>query len=140
MNQDSLFVRKLDTRAGKKVFAVLCDGMGGHEYGEIASAAIISAFTDWMYSKLPVLAQNSLEDYVIRKQWNDIIECQNEQICSYGFQKGCVVGSTVTALLLTEYRYYLLNVGDTRAYEIAENVIQLTEDHKLIEKEKLKKR
>lgn len=135
VNQDSLFVRKLTTRIGKMVFAVLCDGMGGYQYGEVASALLIGSFTDWMYRELPVLTQRPLEDQIIRKEWGNIIIRQNEKIRSYGDSNNCTVGSTVTALLLTQSRYFLLNIGDTRAYEISKEVVQLTVDHTMIEKE-----
>ena len=135
INQDSLFVRKIRTRAGKMVFAVLCDGMGGLTHGELASASILSAFTEWMYVQLPVLSQKPLEDCAIREQWSETIRCQNDKIRAYGCRNQCAVGSTVTALLMTENRYFLLNIGDTRAYEIGENVVRLTEDHTLAAKE-----
>ena len=48
INQDSLSVRRLETRTGQMVLAVLCDGMGGLNFGELASASIVSAFTEWM--------------------------------------------------------------------------------------------
>lgn len=135
VNQDSLFVRKLHTSIGKMVFAVLCDGMGGLKYGEVASVALIKAFTDWMYTSLPELSQRPLEDYIIREQWSAVISAQNSKIRDFGLQNHCSVGSTVTALLLTESRYFLLNIGDSRAYEITDNVVQLTFDHTVVANE-----
>ncbi len=131
VNQDSLTVRKLATRTGPMVLAVLCDGMGGLRFGEMASASLIGAFTDWMYTYLPVLSQKPLEDHVIREQWTDIIIAENEKIRHFGREHNCNVGSTVTALLLTENRYFLLNIGDSRAYEVSDRARQLTEDHTL---------
>ena len=135
INQDSLSVRKLETRTGNMVLAVLCDGMGGLKFGELASASVVSAFTDWMYRDLSMLSQYPLEDHTIRKQWSDLIGVQNCRIRAYGERYHCMTGSTVTALLLTESRYYLLNIGDSRAYEIAEQVTQLTEDHTVVANE-----
>lgn len=135
VNQDSLMVRRLSTRTGNMVFAVLCDGMGGLQHGEFASASLIRAFSEWMYGSLPILSQKPLEDCLIRSQWESVIEKQNEKILAYGREKGCRIGSTVTALLLTEDRFYLLNVGDSRAYEIKDETRQLTVDHTLVEEE-----
>lgn len=131
INQDSLFVRKLNTQAGKMVFAVLCDGMGGLKRGEVASASIISAFTNWMYDRLPLLTVDPTAKYddVIKEQWGRIAELQNDRIRLYGIENHCSIGSTLTAMLLTEKKYFLLNIGDTRAYEITDTVVQLTEDH-----------
>ena len=135
INQDSLFVRRLETRTGKMALAVLCDGMGGLNFGELASASIIEAFTDWMYQDLSILSQDPLEDHAVREQWSSLITEQNRRIRAYGRRYHCTTGSTVTALLLTEQRYFLLNIGDSRAYEIAEQVTQLTEDHTVVANE-----
>ena len=43
-NQDSLSVKVINTSIGKMAFAILCDGMGGLEKGEVASASVIRAF------------------------------------------------------------------------------------------------
>lgn len=135
VNQDSLFVRKISTKTGKMVFAVLCDGMGGLKHGEVASASIVSAFSDWMYKSLPILSQYPLEDHIIKAEWESVISEQNSKIYLYGVRNNCVAGSTVTALLLTENRYFILNIGDTRAYEVDDNVKQLTQDHTIVAKE-----
>ena len=46
-NQDSLFIRVFNTQQGKMVLAVICDGMGGLQKGEVASASVIRAFEEW---------------------------------------------------------------------------------------------
>lgn len=38
-------------------------------------------------------------------------------------------------MLLTQNRYFIINVGDTRAYEIIQNVSQLTKDQTLVAKQ-----
>ena len=47
-NQDSFSIKRLDTKLGKIVVAVLCDGMGGLSKGEVASATVIDAFNKWI--------------------------------------------------------------------------------------------
>ncbi len=135
INQDSLSVRRLETRTGQMVLAVLCDGMGGLNFGELASASIVSAFTEWMYRDLSALSCYPLEDHTIRRQWSGLIAAENRRIRACGEGYHCLTGSTVTALLLTEHRYYLLNIGDSRAYEITGQVRQLTEDHTVVANE-----
>lgn len=135
INQDRLFVQKFETRIGNIAFAVLCDGLGGYEFGEAASAELIRAFEGWMCESLSYLSERQAEDHFIREQWNRIIQMENDKIRSFGKQNGCKVGTTITALLLTEVRYFLLNIGDTRAYRIGESVEQLTEDHTMVARE-----
>lgn len=54
-NQDSVLIKKIHTCQGEMVFAVLCDGMGGLEKGEVASAAVVRAFEQWVNTELPLL-------------------------------------------------------------------------------------
>lgn len=134
-NQDSLSVKVINTSQGRMAFAILCDGMGGLSKGEVASASVIGAFDRWIYEALPQLCQTPLEDTTIRQQWENIITEQNETIKAYGASQGVKLGTTVTAMLLTQNRYYILNVGDSRAYELKDGIRQLTNDHTFVARE-----
>lgn len=134
-NQDSYSVRVFDTRQGKVVFAVLCDGMGGLAKGEVASASLVNAFTKWADTRLPILCEKEIADGDIREDWVGLATTFNEKIKAYGRSCGVSMGTTVTAMLLTESRYYIINVGDTRAYEIADTVTVLTKDQTVVARE-----
>lgn len=134
-NQDSLSVKLLNTRQGHMVMAVLCDGMGGLEKGEVASASVVRAFDAWTSGRLPMLCEFPLEDSVIRAEWETIVADQNRLLHQYGDRQGVSLGTTLVALLLTEQRYYLMNIGDSRAYEISGDLRQLTEDQTLVARE-----
>lgn len=133
VNQDGVFAAKVKTKTGNMAFAVVCDGMGGLSYGEIASASLIHAFMEWFHKEFPRLSQEKIFDDEIIRQWTVIVKTVNDKLRLYGMQNKCMLGSTVTALLLTDYRYFLLNVGDTRAYQLKNDTTQLTVDHTLIE-------
>ena len=45
------------------------------------------------------------------------------------------LGTTATVLLLTEGRYYVANVGDSRAYELQMQVTQITRDQSVVARE-----
>lgn len=134
-NQDAMFVKEYRTIYGKAVFAVLCDGMGGLQHGEVASASVTAAFSEWADSVLPTPDLHQLEDHYIRQEWTRIIVEENTKLRKHGEANGYSIGSTVTAMLLTEARYYILNIGDSRAYKISDDVTQLTEDHTVIAEE-----
>ena len=134
-NQDSLSVRVVNTPQGRMVFAVLCDGMGGLAKGEVASASVIRAFDSWLYNRLPALCHAPIEDSVIREQWGNVVTEQNDVIKSYGARQGVRLGTTVVAMLLTQNRYYILNVGDSRVYEIRDGVKQITNDQTFVARE-----
>lgn len=134
-NQDSLHVKTINTSQGRMVFAIMCDGMGGLAKGEVASATVVNAFMEWSVTALPALCAAPLEDSVIRAQWEQIITRENERIKAYGASQGVRLGTTVVAMLLTQNRYYILNVGDTRAYEIVSDLRQITADQTFIARE-----
>lgn len=134
-NQDSMSVKCLSTCQGNMVFAVLCDGMGGLSKGEVASAAVVKAFEQWMWHKLPELARFPIDETVIKSQWEEVLQEQNREIQAYGRRTGCSMGTTAVALLLTQERYYIMNVGDSRAYELQTKLCQLTEDQTLVAQE-----
>ena len=134
-NQDSYHVKVLTTRQGKMVFAVMCDGMGGLAKGEVASASLVNAFIKWSENELAILCEGEIEDAKIRIDWSNIVTEYNEKIKSYGKLSGVNMGTTVTAILITPQRYYIINVGDTRAYEICESVRVLTRDQTVVARE-----
>ena len=131
-NQDSFNARILNTCQGKMVFAILCDGMGGLAKGEVASASVVNAFTNWVDHRLPELCNGEIRDSQIREEWTGIISVYNEKIKAYGTAHNISLGTTVTAILLTDYRYYILNVGDTRAYELSDKLTLLTKDQTVV--------
>lgn len=134
-NQDGLSVKVINTPQGKMTFAILCDGMGGLAKGEVASTTVISAFNEWVFNELPVLCRTSIEDSVIRRQWEEIAVKQNNIIKSYGARQGIRLGTTLVVMLLTQTRYYIMNIGDSRAYEISDILYQITEDQTFVARE-----
>ncbi|MDE6088444.1 MAG: protein phosphatase 2C domain-containing protein [Oscillospiraceae bacterium] len=134
-NQDSYSVTIVDTRLGKMVIAVLCDGMGGLSKGEIASATVIDAFRKWIVTRLPELCKKSITDTIIQNEWCDIAIIYNEKIKNYGKSVGIDLGTTLVAILLTDSRYYIINIGDSRVYEITDKVVVLTKDQTVVARE-----
>lgn len=125
----------INSPQGRMVFAVLCDGMGGLEQGEVASASVIHAFRNWATTQLPQLCVRPLQDGDIRRQWEDVILRQNRAIKAYGARQGVRLGTTAVVMLLTQTRYYILNVGDSRAYELTASLKQLTKDQTFVARE-----
>ncbi len=134
-NQDSYFAQVVSGARGKLAFAVVCDGMGGLEKGEVASASVVQAFRRWVEERLPLMAQDEIDDQSIRSEWTEIAVSFNEKLKRYGRENQLRLGTTLTALLLTDQRYYCMNIGDTRAYELTDRLTQITEDHTVIARE-----
>ena len=135
-NQDSAAVLVADTGNGPIAFGIICDGMGGLAKGELASATLINAMVDWFKNSLPQLISTGIDDSVIRNQWTETIRLYNEKIKDYGAERGFNLGTTISAILITQQRFYIVNVGDSRVYEISSNSVkQLTEDQTVVARE-----
>ncbi len=135
-NQDSLLIKEYETHIGNAVLAVLCDGMGGFDKGEVASATVIKAFEQWADEQLSFLSEQPQYEHTLRQQWFSLVSDLNEKIMNYGREHGIRLGTTVVAMLFTQNKYFLMNIGDSRAYEIHENqVLQLTKDQTFVARE-----
>ncbi len=135
VNQDSYGVRLLRTKLGNMAFAVLCDGMGGLSYGEVASATVVDAFQRWVIERLPQLCNSGISEQILRQEWTALLQNCNRRIAAYGTERGISLGTTAAVLLLTESRYFCMHIGDSRVYEITAQVMQLTRDHSLVARE-----
>lgn len=134
-NQDSYSVRMYHTSFGNIVFAVLCDGMGGLSQGEVASASLVRAMCQWADERLSLLWENKSLEQEVNREWQEVIGRCNGKMQAYGERLGKKMGSTLTAMLLTSQRFYIVHVGDTRVYEIGESTTLLTTDHTVIARE-----
>ncbi len=134
-NQDSLLIQQADTDYGAVLLAVLCDGMGGLQKGEVASASLVRDFSDWFHRELPVLLQNGLRQDALRDSWDSLIQRANVRIGNYGISARISLGTTCVAMLLVGDLYYILNVGDSRIYLISDDVYQLTKDQTYVQRE-----
>lgn len=118
------------------VFAV-CDGMGGHQAGEVASmmaADIIDIVFNHVQSDIHNDERLSLP-YSLPQSGETLIKAirlANRAIYNMAVEKPTLMGmgTTVVALALEGDLLSVVHVGDSRAYRIAERSIEpLTVDH-----------
>lgn len=108
--------------------AIVADGMGGHEAGELASAATIASVVD--AAKLAkdadeVLAH--LSDAVITagEYIADVVSANREL---------AGMGTTMTAVVVRGERLAVAHVGDSRAYILRDGEFQqITKDHTFVQ-------
>lgn len=99
----------------------VADGMGGHEHGERASAAIVDAL-----GSAP--AMSDFDDQVAAIA--DAIHRANRQIYEEGIASGGQMGSTVVALLVAAGRFAVAWAGDSPAFLLrAGQLHRLSTDH-----------
>ncbi len=135
VNQDSVCLKIAQTEQyGQVAMAVLCDGMGGLDKGELASAEIIRVCENWFHNVLPgEIGRVSLQQ--ISQELDHMVKAQNSRILNYGKSVKFNLGTTLSLLLIMEGEYLILHVGDSRIYEIGERLRQLTEDQTFVVRE-----
>lgn len=134
-NQDSVCVKIAETKKyGQVAMVVLCDGMGGLDKGELASATVIKAFSNWFENELPKQI-NKLSWKQLSSDLEKLAKEQNYIIGQYGNELGVSLGTTLTAMLVIDGKYLIIHVGDSRVYSICDSVEQLTEDQTFIHRE-----
>lgn len=139
-NQDSVLIKEASTDYGEVLLSVICDGMGGLAKGEVASATLIRAFSDWFEQEFPFILYEEKEskelDYnSLQRSWNQLIDKVNHKIADYGAGFHAPCGTTLVALLMIRQRYYIVNVGDSRAYCLNEGMKQITKDQTYVQRE-----
>ena len=135
INQDSFSVKVFRTGVGRLALVVLCDGMGGLQCGELASAEVIRCFDEWSGTQLPRLCRRGLQEDALHQQWSELLSTVSGRLCSYGERNGIRIGTTVVVGLFTESNIYVANVGDSRMYEVGDQTNLLTRDHSLVWRE-----
>ena len=116
-NEDSLLARS--------PLFVIADGMGGAQAGEVASKLAVDAFQSGLPdSSAPELALAALA------------QAANARIheLSHASAEHAGMGTTLTAVYVTEEEVAIAHVGDSRAYCLRDGeLLRLTDDHSLVD-------
>lgn len=134
-NQDSLIIQQAMCDCGPVLMAAVCDGLGGLQKGEVASAAAVRALSDWFMYILPGVLENGMRITDCRESLEKLIASLNSNIRQYGKRNGCELGTTMDMLLLIANKYYIFHVGDCRTYYMGHNLIQLTKDQTYVQQQ-----
>lgn len=134
-NQDSALIQVAKAGTERIALCIVCDGMGGLDKGELASATLIRRFTAWFQEELASLIRDGFSEQKLHEKWNQMIQEQGKKIWDYGTAHGIRCGTTCVAILLYQNKYYCLNVGDSRAYLINDKLKVITKDQTFIQRE-----
>lgn len=133
-NQDSVSLQQVSIRGKRAVMALVCDGIGGLEQGEIASGYVAERMTEWFYTEgIRMLGKRKGWGKICRAGLRALYYC-NGQMEEYGKKQGLKMGTAVTMLLASGKKYAVWHSGDTRLYRLRggirkTQVGRLTKDH-----------
>lgn len=128
-NEDAFYIPKEDINLPK--LFIVADGMGGHQGGEIASKLAVKEVSDYINKNIV----RNLSKSQIRKIIENSLVVANEKILKISIKtpdwRG--MGTTITMALFYDNLLYIGHIGDSRAYRIRDNKIDLlTKDHSLV--------
>ena len=92
--------------------AVLCDGMGGMEHGDVASQTAVRAILDAYAQKLPTESIPAALERAAREANEHVIAAALD----LGLKEG--VGTTLVAAVLHDGYLYFVSVGDSAIYHV----------------------
>lgn len=128
-NQDAFCAMQPENGIG---FLVLCDGMGGHRGGNVASELAVRGFSRQLRKGLdPSLRPKDLKTFL-----HTVVERVNGIVLNAALKTENLsgMGSTVVAAIRCGKKFCILHVGDSRAYLLREQKLtRLTKDHSLVQ-------
>ncbi len=128
INQDAFAANVLTDGAA---FAVVCDGMGGANAGDVASKSAVEIISQYVLNAYtPAMSEDD-----ILKLFANAINSANFEIFTLAQKDPELTGMGTTAVvaIVKENVAYISNVGDSRAYKISEDIKQLTRDHSIVQ-------
>ncbi|MER2007590.1 MAG: Stp1/IreP family PP2C-type Ser/Thr phosphatase [Psychrobacillus sp.] len=125
INEDRVGVFK---REDGRILAVVADGMGGHNAGDVASEMAITEFEKYFHAYNPSV--------VPAKDWlMYTFQTINQLIAQHSSSNtGCEgMGTTLIAGLFENSKVIIAHIGDSRVYQITQNLVrQITRDHSFV--------
>jgi serine/threonine protein phosphatase PrpC len=139
LNEDSLFVltSTMAGNSGNLPFGlyIVADGMGGHQFGEVASNAAIRSVAGYILKKFhPYFFQINSEP--MEESFQEIMQAAVREAQRSIQKEAPGSGTTLTAALVVGQQVTVAHVGDSRAYFIHQDgrVEPITRDHSLVKR------
>jgi PPM family protein phosphatase len=125
-NEDAIAIQEDDGRGYH--LAIVCDGMGGHSAGEVASALAVSVINAFVHERFGRMDPFEL----LRQAFSLANDRIDEQAAVNPTAHG--MGCTCVAVLGARDRFWVAHAGDSRAYRVrSKEIEQLTVDHTMVQ-------
>jgi len=127
-NQDALYTEILSENYA---FAIVCDGMGGANAGNVASSTATSVISSYIKRSF----DRNMDVLGIATMLQNAVKTANIEIFDMAKQNPSLsgMGTTVVALVIKDDTAVVCNAGDSRAYLINNRITQITKDHSVVQ-------
>ncbi len=114
---------------------IVADGMGGHQFGEVASNAAVRIMGGNITKKFHSYLYN-LPTQALQESLQEVMESSVMEAHQYVQREAPGSGTTVTAALVLGQQVTIAHVGDSRAYSIYPDgrIEPITRDHSLVKR------
>lgn len=129
MNEDAYDIGKFEDGA---VWAVVCDGMGGVNGGDIASMKTV----DVIAKAFAKTYREESDENSIRSMLLSALNAANTYVYEAAKEDEGLsgMGTTAVAVVVKDDTAYIAHVGDSRAYLIrGDSIEQVTKDHSMVQ-------
>lgn len=132
LNQDAVFFDAYEQKGEWFAVGAVCDGIGGLQRGEAASAIVINGIAQWFESVKEWIDVASADTDVLYSHLKDAAEQWNEEVVNYCRQNNVRSGTTMSVIMIVRDHFYIIQVGDSRIYRYRNGMEQLTVDAAVI--------
>ena len=80
-----MIIMQAETEVGNVLFASVCDGMGGHSEGELASKFCVTEMAEWFRKAFPDILYAEVGPIALKNDWKHLMEDVNHLLFQYGF-------------------------------------------------------
>ena len=129
--EDSLFPVHNQLSNDDRLF-IVCDGMGGHDFGEVASATVCEAMSKAILEKT---SETDFTDDILK----EAIQQAYDALDARDTGSAKKMGTTMTVLKLHQQGATIAHIGDSRVYHIrpgkdaeTTRILHVTKDHSLL--------
>ena len=126
-NEDSFGFK---VRHDGAVLALVCDGIGGNNAGDVASKIAVDSFLE-DFENSPKFHDSHAASKWIKKEIQNLNDKIYRIACSKKEYFG--MGTTLVGVFICDDYTLIINVGDSRAYGYFDELVCLTKDHNLME-------
>lgn len=130
-NQDRIMCRRELRENSVLAVACVCDGIGSFEESEIASEMMISGVSAWFDGVARYYPKVMSKDGLIEDLEITIQEL-NELVYEYREENHVDIGCTMSLILMIDFEYYILHVGDSKIYCLNDTFYKMTQDEVML--------
>lgn len=127
-NQDAFIAGQISKNL---TFAIVCDGMGGANAGNVASEIAVKTVSEYLYNSY----RENMKSDDIEKVMKNAISSANILLFDKASKNSSLsgMGTTIAAVVINDDTAIIAHVGDSRIYLINEEINQLTKDHSIVQ-------